>query len=133
VAEEIRSNLNLKKASGFYFITGEILKNFKRKALVKMTTLINACIWLNYIPNAWKTAEVTMIPKPGKNLSEVESCWSVSLLPIMPKLLEKLILTRLKPIIEEKHLVPTNQFDFRKNHSTIHKMHRITIIIEKNA
>jgi hypothetical protein len=42
VAEEIRTNL----------ITGEILKNFKRKALVKLTTLITACIQLNYIPDA---------------------------------------------------------------------------------
>jgi hypothetical protein len=72
VAEEIRTNLNPKKAPGFDLITGKILKNFKRKALVKLTMVINACIWLNYIPDARKTAEVIMIPKPGKNLSEVE-------------------------------------------------------------
>jgi hypothetical protein len=35
VVEEIGTNLNPKKASGFDLITGEILKNFKRKALVK--------------------------------------------------------------------------------------------------
>jgi hypothetical protein len=56
VAEEIRTNLNPQKAHGFDLIIGEILKNFK--ALVKLTTLINACIRLYYIPNAWKTAEV---------------------------------------------------------------------------
>jgi hypothetical protein len=93
--------------------------------------LINACIRLNYISDAWKTAEVIMIPKPGKNLSEVESCRSTSLLPIMSKLFEKLILKHLKPIIAEKHLVPTHQFGFRKNHSTIDQVHRITDIIEK--
>jgi hypothetical protein len=32
VAEEIRTNLNPKKAPGFDLITGEILKNFKRNA-----------------------------------------------------------------------------------------------------
>jgi hypothetical protein len=32
-AEEIRSNLNPTKAPGFDFITGEFLKNFKRKSL----------------------------------------------------------------------------------------------------
>jgi hypothetical protein len=42
VAEEIRTNLNPKTAPGFDLITGEILKNFKRKALVKLITLINA-------------------------------------------------------------------------------------------
>jgi hypothetical protein len=48
-------------------------KNFKRKTLVKLTMLINAYILLNYIPNALKTAEIIMIPKPGNKLSEVES------------------------------------------------------------
>jgi hypothetical protein len=53
-----------------------------------------------------------MIPKPGKNLSEVESYRPISLLPIMSTLFEKIILKRLKPIIAEKHLVPTHQFGF---------------------
>jgi hypothetical protein len=48
----------------------------------------------------------------------------VSLLPIMSKLFEKLILKRLKSIIAEKHLVPTHQFGFQ--------FHRITDIIEKS-
>jgi hypothetical protein len=67
--------------------------------------LINACIQLNYIPDAWKTAEVIMIPKPGKNLSEMESYRPISFLPIMSKLFEKLVLKRLKPIIADKHKV----------------------------
>jgi hypothetical protein len=72
-----------------------------------------------------------MIPKPGKNLSEVESYQPISLLPIMSKLFEKLMLKRLKPIINEKHLVSTYQFGFRNNHSTIDQIHRITDVIEK--
>jgi hypothetical protein len=114
VAEEIRTNLNPKKRTWIFLITGEIFKNFKRKALVKLTTLINACIRLNYIPDVWTTAEVIMIPKPGKNLSEVESYRPISFLPIMLKLFEKLILKRLTSIIAEKHLVPMHQFGFRK-------------------
>jgi hypothetical protein len=64
--------------------------------------------------SAWKTAEAIMIPKPGKNLGEVESYRPISLLPIMSKLFKKLIIKRLKPIIADKHLVPTHQFGFRK-------------------
>jgi hypothetical protein len=78
-----------------------------------------------------KIAEVIMIPKPGKNLSEVESYQPISLLPIMSQQFEKLILKRLKSIIAEKHLVRTHQFGFRQNHSTIDQVHRITGIIEK--
>jgi hypothetical protein len=93
--------------------------------------LLNACIQLHYIPDAWKTAEVIVIPKPGKTLSGVESYWQISLLPIMSKLSEKLILKHLKPIIAKKHLLPTHQSGFRKNHLTIDLVHRITNIIEK--
>jgi hypothetical protein len=99
--------------------------------LVKLTT-VNACIRLNYIPDAWTTAEVIMIPKPGKNLNEVESYRPVSLLLIMLKRFEKLILKRLKPIIAEKQLVPAHHFGFRKGHSTIDWVNRITDIIEKS-
>jgi hypothetical protein len=49
----------------------------------------------------------------------------------MSKLFGKLIRKRLKPIIAKKHLVPTHQFGFSKNHSTIDQVHRITDIIEK--
>jgi hypothetical protein len=120
-----------KKAPGFDLVTGEILKHLKRKALVKLTTLFNACIRLKHVPDAWKIAEIIMIPKPGKNLSELKSYRPVSLLSIMSKLCEKLILKRLKPIISERHLVPTHQFGIRNNHTTIDQIHRITDVIEK--
>jgi hypothetical protein len=100
VTEDIRTNLNNKKAPGFDLITGEILKNFKRRALVKLTTLINACIRLNYIPDEWKNVEIIMIPKPDKNLNEVESYRPISLLKIMSKLFEKMIFKHLKPSLK---------------------------------
>jgi hypothetical protein len=131
VAEEMGTSVGSGRTPGFDLITGETLKNLTRKAFVKLTTLISACIRLNYIPDAWKTAEVILIPRPGKNFSEVEAYRPISLLPIMSKLFEKLILMRLKPIIADKHLVPTHQFGFRKNHSTIDQVHHITDIIEK--
>jgi hypothetical protein len=129
--KELEPILILKKAPGFDLITGKILKYLKRKALVKLTTLFNACIRLKHVPDAWKIAEIVTIPKLGKNLSEVESYRPISLLPIMSKLFEKLILKHLKPIIIEKHLVPTHQFGFRDNHSTVDQVHRIADIIEK--
>jgi hypothetical protein len=99
--------------------------------LVKLTTLISACIRLDFIPDAWKTAEVIMFPKPGKNLSEVELYRSVSLMPIVSKLFEKLILKRLKSIIADKHRVPTHQFGFRKKSLDKNQVYRVTDIIEK--
>jgi hypothetical protein len=50
----------------------------------------------------------------------------------MSKLFEKLLLKRLKPIIEEKNLIPYHQFGFRPQNSMIDQVHRITNITEQS-
>ena len=42
VEKEIKNNINPRKAPGFNLITGEILKQLPKKAIVKLTNLINA-------------------------------------------------------------------------------------------
>lgn len=131
VAHEIKANIIAKKAPGFALITGEILKHLPRKGIVKLTNLINASFRLKYVPSVWKVAKVIMITKPGKPPNEVTSYRPISLLPIISKLFEKLLLRKLKPIKERKKLKPTRQFGFRNKHSTIDQVHRITNLIEK--
>jgi retron-type reverse transcriptase len=52
-------------------------------------------------------------------------------LPIISKLFKKLLLKRLKPIIENKNLIPSHQFGFRQQHNTIDQVHRITNVTEE--
>lgn len=131
VYAEIKENMKSRKAPGFDLITGEVLKQLPRKALVKLTHLFNAAFRLRYVPRFWKVAEVIMVPKPGKPLHEITSYRPISLLPVIAKLFEKLLLKRLKPIIDAKALFPNHQFGFRNKHATIEQVHRITDIIEK--
>ncbi|GFX38391.1 hypothetical protein TNCV_2343671 [Trichonephila clavipes] len=49
---------------------------------------------LRYFPNAWKTAVVIPILKPGKNPKLADSHRPISLLPILSKLAEKIISAR---------------------------------------
>jgi hypothetical protein len=86
----IKRNINPKKAPGFDMIKGEILKQLAQKAIVKLTHLYNATYRLKYVPSYWKAAEMSMLPKPGKPGTEVTSYRPISLLPVLPKLLEKL-------------------------------------------
>ena len=72
-----------------------------------------------------------MLPKPGKPPNEINSYRPISLLPIILKLFKKLLLKRLKPIIERQNLIPNHQFGFRQKHSTIDQVHRITNTIEQ--
>lgn len=127
----IKDCISAKKAPGFDLITGNILKNLTRKSLVKICHLMNASFRLKYVPQLWKVAEVLMIPKPGKPPNETTSYRPISLLPVLSKVFEKLLVKRINPIIESRHLIPNHQFGFRTQHSTIDQVHRITDVIEK--
>lgn len=130
ILQEIKCLKN-KKSPGFDLITAEVLKNLPLKALAKITKIFNSAIRLNYVPTAWKVAEVIMVPKPGKDLNEVSSYRPISLLPLIGKLFEKIIGKRLNSFIERMNLIPSHQFGFRKGHSTIEQIHRITHDIEE--
>jgi hypothetical protein len=86
---------------------------------------------MRYIPRIWKIAEVLMILKPGKPPNKVDSYRPISLLPIMLKLFEKLLLIRLKSVITKKNLITDHQFGFRNQHSTLEQVHRIIEAIEQ--
>lgn len=131
VRNEIKNNINPKKCPGYDLITGEILRQLPKKAVTKLTNLINAAFRMQYVPSLWKVAEVIMISKPGKPPNETSSYRPISILPVISKLFEKLLVKRLNQIIERKNLIPNYQFGFRKHHSTVDQVHRIINIIEK--
>jgi hypothetical protein len=72
-----------------------------------------------------------MILKPGKNPMDVTSYRPTSLLPVISKVLEKLLLLRLLNDMPPQTWIQSHQFDFRKEHSTIHQCHRLTDTILK--
>ena len=131
VAKEIDNNLNPKKSPGYDEISPKMLKELPRKAIIHLTHIYNAILRMEYIPEQWKRAQVIMLLKPGKPPENVASYRPISLLPSLSKLLEKLLLKRLKPIIERKNLIPEHQFGFRNKHSTIDQVHRVINVISK--
>lgn len=121
----IKNTLNVKKAPGYELISGKVIKELPKKAIRVMTIIFNACLRLGVFPEQWKVAEIILIPKPGKNPEEVTSYRPISLLPVMSKLFEKILLQKLKPILTEKKLIPDHQFGFRQEHGTVEQIHRV--------
>lgn len=60
-----------------------------------------------------------MIYKSDKAKDTPSSYRPISLLSVLGKLFEKLLLRKLEPLIDEKQLIPAFQFGFRRKHSTI--------------
>jgi hypothetical protein len=64
-----------------------------------------------------------MIAKLGTNPAHITSCRPISLLPILYKILEKILLRRLTPVIDENKLIPSHRFGFRTKDETIEQAH----------
>lgn len=94
-------NMSLKKAPGFDLITTEVLRQLPRKGVVFLASWFNGIIRTAYFPKIWKVSQITMIHKSGKPINCVSSYRPISLLPILSKLFEKLLLKRLNPHVAE--------------------------------
>ena len=128
--KEIKGKIKVKKAPGFDKISGLILKNLPKKALMKLVSIFNAVIRCKFIPSQWKIAEIFVLLKPDKPPAEAASYRPISLLPVIGKLFERLYIKRLNEIVKDKNLIIDAQFGFRAQHSTVDQLHRVTKFIE---
>ncbi|CAB0036920.1 unnamed protein product [Trichogramma brassicae] len=122
----IIGSLKEKKAPGWDGIGGKLVKELPPKAIRYLSVLINACYRLCYFPNAWKRAQLIVIPKPGKDPTQVNSYRPISLLPVFSKIAERTIQTRLNQAIAANSLIPEHQFGFRSKHATAEQVNRLT-------
>jgi hypothetical protein len=125
VKNAIQNELNPKNAPGYELITRKILKELSQKVLRVITQTYNAILQNEYFPCQWQVGNIIMIVKPGKNPNDITSYFAISRLPILSKTLEKILLKRLTPIIDESKLIPSHQFGFRKEYRTIEQAHRL--------
>jgi hypothetical protein len=119
------SKLPRKNSPGYDLITFEILNQFPKKVIVLLTYIFNSMLRLSYFPMLWKFSTIILSLKTKKPLNCSSSYRPISLLPILSKVFEKILLKRILNIIAESKILPDSQFGFRTKHSTIHQSHRI--------
>ncbi|GFS88730.1 RNA-directed DNA polymerase from mobile element jockey [Trichonephila clavipes] len=88
---------------------------------------------LRYFPKSWKTAVVVPILKPGKNSALAEFYRPISLLPVLSKLAEKVILARLNDYLERENILIPEQHGFRPRLSTSHQLLRVVEFIKETT
>ncbi|GFT70271.1 RNA-directed DNA polymerase from mobile element jockey [Trichonephila clavipes] len=86
---------------------------------------------LRYFPKSWKTAVVVPILKPGKNSALAESYRPISLLPLLSKLAEKVILALLNDHLERENILIPEQHGFHPRLSTSHQLLRVIEFIKE--
>ena len=117
-----RAILSMKKnkAPGRDGITAEHVQHYYGTIKTHLQFIINACLQLSYFPTKWKEAQVLTIPKPGKpDYSDPKAYRPISLLPVLGKVLEKVILARLQYHDSVTNWFSENQHGFRSGKSTV--------------
>lgn len=123
--------LNVKKSPGRDLITGQMIKELPATAVMHLLHILNAIIRTGFFPYSWKISQIIMIPKAGKDPTNVSSYRPISLLSIVSKLFENLIIKRIKDVVKQTNVIPNHQFGFREKHSTIEQVHRIVNTIHE--
>ncbi|KAI1289944.1 putative protein in type-1 R1DM retrotransposable element [Halotydeus destructor] len=128
---EAASTTHPTKAPGIDHLTGDICKLFIEEFPQQVTSLYNACLRLHYFPTSWKLARVKILPKPGKeSYAELSSFRPIGLLPVLGKILEKLmkqrILHAIRPTMSKK------QYGFTEQVSTVDALREATSVLRKS-
>ena len=106
-------------------ITSEILNQLPEKAILLFTYIFNSVLKTTHFTSLWKYSIAKMILKPSKPSYLPSSYRPISLLPILGRVLEKLLLHRIHPILDSPQIIPDHQFCFREQNSTIQQCHSL--------
>jgi hypothetical protein len=90
-----------------------MLKELPRKGLIALLYIFNGIFRTQYWPRVLKTAEIIVIPKPGKDPKDPTSCRPISLLSTISKVLERLLAHKITTDEKYVNSIPDHQFGFR--------------------
>ena len=128
----ILKKISPRKSTGPDNIPTKILKLGARSLSPMLSCLINECFSSGIFPKCLKIARVTPIFKGGDPYSSTE--WRpISIVPIISKIMEKLVCYRLNKFLIKKNILTNNQFGFRTGHSTAHAILNINEQILANS
>ena len=94
-----------------------LLKLVPENIALPLTYIINECIRLSVFPTEWKCARVSVIPKID-NPTTGDDYRPMSILPVLSKAFERLIMEQLCNFIETNNIYSSTQAGYRRNHST---------------
>ncbi|XP_065179965.1 CUB and sushi domain-containing protein 1-like [Sycon ciliatum] len=114
---KLLSSIAMTKATGSDGLPGTILKSCADLLAPSLMLIFNKSLSEGQQPPNMKIANITPVYKGG-DPSQPTNYRPVSLLPIVSKLLERIVHEQLSQYLAEHNLYPSCQFGFRRQHST---------------
>ena len=111
-------NLKDKSSSGLDGISNILLKKLISVIKQPLCVIINSSLNTGIFPSLMKIAKIVSLFKAG-NVLDPDNFRPISLLPVLSKVLEKVVYLKTVEHLGENHVLYHRQYGFRKNHSTI--------------
>ena len=117
------------KAPGQDYIHPEFVTHQSAKTSVWLCVFFSACLRRLKLPKIWRRAAVRALTKPNKPAAEdPKSYRPISLLCVPFKILERMIHSRIEPVVDPQ--LPREQAGFRRGRSTVDQVTLLTQDIE---
>ena len=114
---KILLELNPDKAAGIDNISGKFLKDGAEALAKPVSYICNLSIKLSTFPSDCKIAKLKLLFKKGSK-TEPKNYRPISLLPLVSKVIEKVIHDQTQCFLDEMKIIFPYQSGFRKNFST---------------
>ena len=128
--EDYLKDINIRKSVGPFRIPNRILKEFNKHFSIPLSEIFNVSLESSVFPQKMKIARIIPILKKDDS-QDCNNYMSISLLPNISKLFEKLIKNRLSKFLGDNKCLFSRQFGFRNKHSTNHALIDLTETIRK--
>ena len=115
--EKVLRSTNFRKAAGIDDRSGRFLKDGSRVLSKPISELCSLSIKLGSFPDSCKIAKLKPLFKKGSKTNP-SNYRPISLLPLISKIIEKLIHEQASSFLSNNELLYNYQSGFRKNHST---------------
>jgi hypothetical protein len=129
---DVIRGLKFGKAPGSNGIPNKALKHLPQIAALLLVQIFNAILLTHHFPSWWKHARLISILKPGKDPALPSSYRPISLLDVIGKLFEEILLARILHEVSERGLMRDEHFGFRPRHSTSLQLARLVERITRN-
>ena len=114
---KILRSLKVNKAAGLDKIPARLVRDAEVELAPSLTYLINKSITDETVPALWKVARVTPLYKSEDKLL-VENYRPISVLPVLSKVLERVVHTQMCPYLDHLSLLYKHQYGYRLGRST---------------
>lgn len=114
---DILHSLKNSDSKDIYGLNVALIKTIKNHIIIPLTKLINESLRTGIFPDVLKIASVVPIFKKG-DTDDIHNYRPISLLPIISKILEKVIKIQITEYLERNNILYKSQFGFRGNMST---------------